>query len=257
MTGRTSQTDPEMPEDIAARFIELTKHRYLGPSAQLLGYPPPPTEWECPPDETPHRLPEPDLIGAEFKRLVDQRRSVRNYAPKPLRQEELSYLLWCTQGIRQTGGDYTLRTVPSAGARHALETIVLVNRVEGLAAGLYRYHAREHALVVYDLAAALADKITHACLDQGMIRRCGACFIWVAEVYRMTWRYGPRGYRYLFLDAGHVCQNLYLAAEAIGCGVCAVAAYDDDAMNRLLKLDGRERFVIYLATVGHKLTEKG
>lgn len=66
----------------------------------------------------------------------------------------------------------------------------------------------------------------------------------------MTWRYSERGYRYLFIDAGHACQNLYLGAEAIECGVCAIAAFDDVIMNQLLGLDGESQFVIYLATVG-------
>jgi SagB-type dehydrogenase family enzyme len=68
----------------------------------------------------------------------------------------------------------------------------------------------------------------------------------------MTWRYGERGYRYLHLDAGHVCQNLYLASETIDAGTCAVGAFDDDALNNLLGLNEEEAFVIYLATVGKK-----
>jgi len=68
----------------------------------------------------------------------------------------------------------------------------------------------------------------------------------------MTWRYGERGYRYLFLDAGHVCQNLYLAAEAIGCGVCAIGAFDDEALNAAFDLDGESLFVIYAATLGRR-----
>jgi SagB-type dehydrogenase family enzyme len=66
----------------------------------------------------------------------------------------------------------------------------------------------------------------------------------------MTWRYGDRGYRYIFLDAGHVCQNLYLCAQSLSCGVCAVAAFSDDDMNRALGLDGVERFTVYLAAMG-------
>jgi SagB-type dehydrogenase family enzyme len=68
----------------------------------------------------------------------------------------------------------------------------------------------------------------------------------------MVWRYGERGYRYLHLDAGHVCQNLYLAAQVIGCGVCAIAAFDDAALNEAWELDGEDLFVIYLATVGKR-----
>ena len=68
-------------------------------------------------------------------------------------------------------------------------------------------------------------------------------------VERMTWRYSERGYRFLHLDAGHVCQNLYLAAEAISSGVCAIGGYNDNDINPLLGLDGRNHFVIYIATL--------
>jgi SagB-type dehydrogenase family enzyme len=85
-----------------------------------------------------------------------------------------------------------------------------------------------------------------------MVKKSAVTFIWVAVPYRMTWRYGERGYRYLLLDAGHVCQNLYLAAENISSGVCAIAAYHDAMFNELLGLDGENQFVIYLGTVGKK-----
>ena len=93
-------------------------------------------------------------------------------------------------------------------------------------------------------------EIVAACLDQGMVTASAVTFIWTAVTYRMAWRYGQRGYRYLHLDAGHVGQNLYLTAEALGLGAVAVAAFDDEAMNAACGLDGAERFVIYLAPVG-------
>jgi SagB-type dehydrogenase family enzyme len=83
-----------------------------------------------------------------------------------------------------------------------------------------------------------------------MVNTSGVTFFWVAVSERMEWRYPVRGYRYLHLDAGHVCQNLYLAAEAISCGVCAIAAFDDEKVNEALNLDGENLFVIYVATVG-------
>jgi len=89
-----------------------------------------------------------------------------------------------------------------------------------------------------------------ASLGQQFVLHAGVVFLWVAVPYRMTWRYSERGYRELHKDAGHICQNLYLAAEAVGCGVCAIAAYDDEAMAALLGIDGVEQFVIYLATAG-------
>lgn len=89
-----------------------------------------------------------------------------------------------------------------------------------------------------------------------MVKNSAVTFFWAAVTYRMGWRYGERGYRYLFLDAGHVCQNLYLAAEAVGCGVCAIAAFEDDTLNQLLGLDGVEQFAVYVATAGRKIPSK-
>jgi SagB-type dehydrogenase family enzyme len=183
---------------------------------------------------------------------IDRRRSVREYAAQPLPQESLSRLLWATQGIKRVmPGVATLRTVPSAGARHALETFVLANSVEGLEPGLYRYVASRHSLVARDNSPGVAQRAVKACLGQRFVESSAATFVWAAVPYRMTWRYGERGYRYLYLDAGHVCQNLYLAAESIGCGVCAIAAFDDEAMDRLVGADGFELFAIYVATVGY------
>jgi SagB-type dehydrogenase family enzyme len=129
---------------------------------------------------------------------------------------------------------------------------LLINRVEGLAPGLYRFLAIEHKLLEVDLKPGLADRMVDACLQQRFVKSSAATFIWSAVVYRMAWRYTERGYRYLHLDAGHVCQNLYLAAAAIGCGACAIAAFDDEAVNQLLGLDGEEQLAIYLATVGKR-----
>ena len=102
------------------------------------------------------------------------------------------------------------------------------------------------------LGAEIGHAVTRACFDQGFIRSSAVTLIWVAVAYRMTWRYGQRGYRYLHLDAGHVCQNAYLAAEALGCGACGVAAFSDDDLNRALGLDGEEQFAVYRAAVGKR-----
>ena len=89
-------------------------------------------------------------------------------------------------------------------------------------------------------------------MNQPQLENCAAAFIWVAVVERMFWRYVERGYRYLHLDAGHVCQNLALGAEQIGSGICPIAAFDDVKLNSALGLDGEDMFVTYLATVGKK-----
>jgi len=238
-------------------FVENTKYQNLCKTEEERDPVQPPLQAEWPADAPLVDLPEPVPTmpqAADFLRLAEGRTSVRRYSPGPLSQAELAYLLHVTQGVKEAvKPSHTLRTVPSAGARHAFETYVLVNRVADLDAGIYRYLALDRKLALLDRDAGLPRAITDACLGQEFVAASAATFIWVAVVKRMTWRYGQRGYRYLYLDAGHVCQNLYLAAEAIGCGVCAIAAFDDDALNRILKLDGEKQFAVYLASLGHKL----
>jgi SagB-type dehydrogenase family enzyme len=243
-----------MAKPVGHAFLQATQHKEQGPSDQQQGKPAPPLHLPC--TGKPYDLPAPSegtTRSVDLRTLIETRASVRAYAQTPLTLPELSHLLWCSQGVKETHGrNASIRTVPSAGARHALETVVLANRVAGLPSGLYRFHAFEHKLFRQEASADIAREITEACYGQTFVLESAATFLWIAVPYRMTWRYGERGYRYLHLDAGHVCQNLYLAAEAIDCGVCAVAAYDDDALNDLLRVDGKDAFAIYLASVGRK-----
>jgi SagB-type dehydrogenase family enzyme len=243
-----------MNHDTGKLFLENTKYRNMAPAAQQLGIPQPPLETEKDPDQEVIKLPDPDFHSVKLCGLlqaINERKSVRKYTADPLTLEELSFLLWCTQGVKShIPGHATFRTVPSAGARHAFDTYLLVNRVSELPPGLYRFQALEHTILPVCSAEGLANRIVQGALGQEMITSAGVCFIWVAVTQRMIWRYGERGYRYLFLDAGHVCQNLYLSARAVHAGVCAIAAFDDDQMNDVVGVDGTEEFVIYMASVG-------
>ena len=236
--------------------MEKTQYRYMEESDQNKGLLQPLLELKS--NETKKGINQPvprdiEVDAVDLREAIEGRRSVRDYSDHYLTLDDLSWLLWCTQGVKKgIGRSTTLRTVPSAGARHAFETYLLVNRVEGLKPGLYRFLAIDHKLLEINLEANLIDRLTKACLRQRIVKASAVTFIWVAVAYRMTWRYGERGYRYLHLDAGHVCQNLYLAAESIGSGVCAVGAYLDEEINELIGIDGEEQFVIYVATVGKK-----
>jgi SagB-type dehydrogenase family enzyme len=222
---------------------------------QALGYRPPPAEKPCRPEAC--RV---DLVGpgqwktvraVDLTEAIARRQSRRSFQPQPLTLEELSYLLWATQGVRDlAGGNPALRTVPSAGARHSLETYVLAFDVAGLPRGVYRYLPLEHQLLFEFEEEALDTKLVQACLGQEFVARAAATFVWSVVPYRMEWRYGLAAHRVIALDAGHVCQNLYLACEAIGAGTCAMAAYHQERLDRLLRLDGNEEFVLYLAPVG-------
>ncbi len=243
-----------MDEGIGREFMERTLYRHLGPSDQQRGMPPPPLFLQSGRAGRRVPLPPPDEGGPaplDLYSLIRNRRSRRRFLPDPLGRAQLSFLLWATQGVKETLHQAaTIRTVPSAGARHAFETYLMANRVDGVARGLYQYLPGDHSLALIDSRDGLGQEIEDACFGQDFVSRNAVTFLWAAVPYRMNWRYGERGYRYLHLDAGHVCQNLYLAAEACGAGVCAVAAFDDERLNALLGLDGASQFAIYLAAVG-------
>ena len=245
-----------MENRIGKDFIEMTKYAHLEPSPQSQGVPQPQLQIPAPADAK--LIPLPDgkdlqLDNVNLIKLVESRETRRNYSETPLSMQELSFLLWGTQGVKSvTEKPATRRTVPSAGSRHAFETYLLINRVAGLEPGLYRYMALEHQLAKLQAPADINLILTIACKNQAHVRNSAVTFFWVAVPMRMVWRYCQRGYRYMFLDAGHVCQNLYLLAEAINCGVCAIAAYDDDLVNAALGVDGEEQFTIYIATLGKR-----
>jgi SagB-type dehydrogenase family enzyme len=189
-----------------------------------------------------------DLISA-----IQNRESRREYGPEPISMEELSFLLWATQGVkRRLDHGHASRTVPSAGCRHPLETYLCVLNIQALDRGIYRYLPLEHQLLFEFTEENLPRKIVQAVLGQPYPGEAAVTFIWTAVPYRMEWRYGMASHKVIALDAGHCCQNLYLACEAVGAGTCAMAAYDQEKMDTLLRIDGKDEFTIYLASVGKK-----
>ena len=242
---------------IGRNFMEATKYKNLGESDQVKELPQPPLAKAPLPTDKTIPLPDPktlDIPRIDLLKAINERKSMRKYSHTPLSLDELTFLLWTTQGVKQViSRPATVRTVPSAGSRHPFETYILVNNVEGLKPGVYRYAAIEHVLVEVDTETeGLADKFTAACYGQPFVGSSAVTFIWAADAYRTEWRYGERGYRYMHLDAGHVCQNLYLAVEPIDAGACGIAAFYDDVINQLLHLDGINDFVVYVCTVGKK-----
>lgn len=247
-----------MTESSGQEFMRRTRYSEISESPQDQGIiPQPPLELPIPEGAKLIDLPHPTSFSVpsmDLRQAIEGRRTLRKYAQTALTIEELSYLLWVSQGVKRISSrPSTARTVPSAGARHAFETYILANRVEGVKPGLYRYAAIENQLIILNAPVDIKEQITAACLNQSQVLTSSVTFLWVAVVERMFWRYVERGYRYLHLDAGHVCQNLALGAEQIGCGICPIAAFDDDQLNQTLGLDGEGMFVIYLASVGKKI----
>ncbi len=199
----------------------------------------------------PHvELPPPHTTGgADLWTVLAARRSVRGYQDARLTLTELSQLLWAAQGITREVQGYGLRTAPSAGGLYPVETYLVVHSVEGLGPGVYHYGVEMHELEELrsgDCRVAAAK----AALDQAIAAEANVVFVWTAVFQRSKWKYHQRAYRYIYLDAGHIAENVALAAVALGLGSCQIAALYDDEANALLGVDGKEESTIYMTAVG-------
>ena len=222
---------------------------------QNRGIKPPPAEKPCNPKDRRISLIKPgdwkSIPEVSIKAAIAQRKSRRSYTEDTIKLEELSFLLWTTQGLRgKKSAVRNYRTVPSAGCRHALETYIAAFRVEGIPKAIYRYLPMSHQLVEVVKHENLEGLLIKAALGQSFAGKSALTFIWTTVPARMEWRYGRASYKVIALDAGHVCQNLYLACEAIGAGTCAIAAYDQEFADSVLGIDGLKEFTIYMAPVG-------
>lgn len=192
------------------------------------------------------------IKSADYYTLLLERKSSRIYKNESLTLQQLAFLLWSTQGIQSIkGNNYaTLRPVPSAGARHAFETYLAVLNVEGLEQGVYHYLPMDHSLEFLSPVDDLEDEVVKCLSGQKWAGKSAAVFFYSAVPYRSEWRYSTGAHKVMLIDVGHVVQNLYLSCHAIGCGTCAIAAYDQEESDRLMKLDGENEFIIYAAPVG-------
>ncbi len=237
-----------------ANFTELHKIE----TDQMKNLPQPPLEKSHDDARIVSNLPPPKKIELKEKNIfncIKSRKSRRNFTSASLSLEELSFLLWSTQGVKDVIKRFdrayaTLRTVPSAGARHPFETYLVIQKVTGLEPGIYRYMATEHCLEFLYNGSDLKTKILEATFDQKFSANCAVVFIWSCVPYRGEWRYGISAHKAMLLDAGHVCQNLYLACEALQIGTCAIAAYDQEKVDKIIQVDRKDEFTVYLAPVG-------
>lgn len=184
--------------------------------------------------------------------LIEGRKSNRVFKNDGITLEQISFLLWSTQGVKGIrGNNYaTERTVPSGGARHALETYLAVLNATDLEKGIYHYLPLEHAIEFILPADNLENSVVESLDGQKWAGNSSVVFYYTAVPYRSEWRYPLDAHKLMLLDAGHAVQNLYLGCEAIGCGTCAIAAYNQELVDKLLTVDGKDEFVIYVAPVG-------
>jgi len=187
--------------------------------------------------------------GSGIWGVLSTRRTRRTYKPEPLSLTELSQLLWAGDGKSREGRETFLRTAPSAGALYPIELYVMVNNVTGLDKGIYHFDVVGGRLSMIK-AGAFGQQAAAAALGQAMLEKSGAVIFMTAVIERTRWKYNQRAYRYIYLDAGHIGQNLCLAAEAMGLGICPIGAFYDDELNEIIEVDGTEETVVYAMTVG-------
>lgn len=242
----------------ARRFLSNDVRKHFDPAStgRGKGLPPPPLELPVPSDALVVSLVSPESWLEEpslgVTQAIARRESRREYSQTPLTMKEVSYLLWATQGRRGPLIKNVLkRNVPSSCCRHSLETRLAVFRVQGLEPGIYRYLPVSHQLVLEFKDGDLCEHLTAAATGQEHVRQSAVTFIWSAIPERLEWRLGPGSYKGIAIDVGHVCQNLYLACEALGLGTCAMNGYNQEALDKLLRLDGEKEFALYMAPVGN------
>jgi SagB-type dehydrogenase family enzyme len=185
----------------------------------------------------PIRLPRLTLSSERsLESVLQGRRSVREYAGKPLSREELGQLLWAAQGVTGPGG---LRTAPSAGALYPLEVDVVVGDVAGLPSAIYRYKPDRHELVVSGEGDRRRE-LRAAALGQDCVGAAAAIISLAAVYERTSGKYGERGIRYVHIEVGHAAQNVCLQAAALGLGAVIVGSFEDGSVKRVLGLAGGE-----------------
>jgi len=225
--------------------------------------PEPPSEKPVPPGSKLITLPDPrqsSLGTMSVREALAGRKSSRQFSQEQISEEELSYLLWAAQGITDAEKDNESRTLrhsrtaPSAGARYPLETYLAANRVAGLARGLYRYVPSSHQLLLIQEDSQFGEKISEGCYGSAIARDAAVVLVWSATPYRTEWKYAYLAHRMIAMEAGHVCENIYLAATSCRLGACALLGYHQPTLDALLGLDGTDEFTIYLACIGRPAT---
>lgn len=235
---------------LGERFHSETSLTWSGALADLLRAKPRlPPLYKDYPGTKKISLPSPDYRGMVLEDAIKKRRSVREYSSRPLELNKVSQILFSAQGLTGSLHGRPVRAAPSAGALYPVEVYIIVNNVEGLQKGIYHYSVLDHALELIKVGD-FRNAITSAGLKQEMLGDSGVTFVLSAIFDRTRHKYGERGIRYVYMEGGHISQNISLQAVSLGLGSVSVGAFLDHKINELIGLDGRREAVIYLHSVG-------
>lgn len=245
-----SQENDKMQLSVGENYHHQTVMSWKGSLADMFGSKPKrPSQYKNYPEAKKVPLPQPEYRGMTLEEAVSKRRSIRNYSDEPLDLKELSQLLYAAQGVSGKIYGTPLRTSPSAGALYPFEIYVIVNNVKDLDKGIYHFSVLDHGLELLK-AGDFRSEIVAACLQQDILGKANVTFVLSAIPDRIRHKYGERGYRYIYMEAGHISQNIYLQSTSLGLGSVSVGAFFDADVNELVGVDGRNEAVMYLHAVG-------
>lgn len=252
LVGRGLRQPPAIPNgsDLGVVYHQWSKPGVIDVLGTVANWGTQPPLYKTYPNAPRIVLPKPDLAGGlPTEDAINRRRSTRAYSPTPMTQTELSRLLFLMGGINSERWGYRLRTAPSSGALYPIEAYPVVHNIEGLSPGVYHYGVQDHTLAQLRAADLRSVVVQHG-LGQEFLGQCSAVIFLTIILQRMRFKYQDRSYRYGLIEAGHLGQNLYLAATSMGLGACAIGAFMDDAINEMLGVDGVEEAAVYMLAVG-------
>ena len=208
-----------------------------------------PAKYKIYPESDKISLPKPDYRGIILEEAIEKCRSLRDYSAKAIDMKQLSQLLYAANGITGKAYGQHLRSAPSAGALYPFEIYIIVNNVRDLPKGIYHYSVLDHSLEILK-QGDFSSQITKAGLDQAMLGNSAVTFVMSAIFDRVRHKYGERGFRYTYIEAGHISQNIYLQSASLNLGSVCVGAFLDKKINELIGVDGQNEAAIYIHAVG-------
>lgn len=195
-------------------------------------------------------LPPPAPLNMPLIETIASRRSIRRFAAKPLNVADLSAILAAADGLTHRLGAHDLRSAPSGGGLFPIELYLVVTSVDSMAAGMYHFRLADSSLVLVS-EGDFGGRLAAAALDQECVNNAPANIVLTARFDRSTRKYADRGYRYTYMEAGAICQNVYLAATALHLGTVAVGAFFDQEVNNLMGIDGETEAALLIMPVGY------
>ena len=201
------------------------------------------------------KLPTPKTDGdISLEKTIKERRTIRSFTSEQLTMEQFSQLLWAAQGITDDKG--FKRAAASGGALYPMDIYAVVGKdgVEGIKAGIYHYEPNDHSISLMS-EGDFKNELAEASLSQKWMAKAPLNLMITAEYSRICGRYGERGVRYAMIEAGHIGQNIFLQAEALGLGAGIVGAFQDERVIKTIKIPSNHEPLLIMP-VGYTNTEK-